>query len=153
MVQFYEWWARFYKGYTDSIESQSYSCKEKIIKKLFVHSCSMKWLYASMLNGMVSSSVVMLTLAKASMMTRSPEATDTLVFMAVMVNSSWKIPCGYFLVNGLTGEKANLTKECITKLHEVGVKVVSFMCNDPTSHQSMLKLIGTQLLPRCGEKQ
>jgi hypothetical protein len=67
--------------------------------------------------------------------------------MAVVVNSSWKIPCGYFLVNGLTGEKANLTKECITKLHEVGVKVVSFMCNGPTSHQSMLKLIGAQLLP------
>ena len=51
-----------------------------------------------------------------------PEATDALVFMAVSVNSSWKVPCGYFLVNGLTGaEKANLTKECITKLHEVGV--------------------------------
>ena len=55
------------------------------------------------------------------------EATDALVFMAVAVNSSWKVPCGYFLVAGMTGEeKANLTKECIAKLHEVGVKVVSF---------------------------
>ena len=64
-----------------------------------------------------------------------PEATDALVFMAVSVNSSWKVPCGYFLVNGLTEEgKANLTKECITKLHEVGVKVVSFTCDGPTSH-------------------
>ena len=77
-----------------------------------------------------------------------PEATDALVFMAVAVNGSWKVPCGYFLVNGLTGqEKANLTKECITKLHEVGVKVVSFTCDGPTSHQSMLKLLGAQLLP------
>ncbi len=75
-----------------------------------------------------------------------PEATDALVFMAVAVNGSWKVPCGYFL--GLTGqEKANLTKECITKLHEVGVKVVSFTCDGPTSHQSMLKLLGAQLLP------
>jgi hypothetical protein len=41
-------------------------------------------------------------------------------------------------------EKANLTKECITKLHEAGVKVVSFMCDGPTSHQSMLKLLGAQ---------
>ena len=73
---------------------------------------------------------------------------DTLVFMAVSVNSSWKVPCGYFLVNGLTGEeKANLTKECITKLHEVGVKVVSFTCDGPTSHQSMLRLLGAKLLP------
>ena len=77
-----------------------------------------------------------------------PEATDTLVFMAVSVNSSWKVPCGYFLINGLTGtEKANLTKECITKLHEVGVKVVSFTCDGPTSHHSMLKLLGAKLSP------
>jgi hypothetical protein len=48
-----------------------------------------------------------------------PEATDALVFMAVSVNSGWKVPCGYFLVKGLTGEeKVNLTKECITKLHD-----------------------------------
>ena len=77
-----------------------------------------------------------------------PEATDALVFMAVSVNSSWKVPCGYFLVAGLSGEeKANLTKECIIKLHEVGVKVVSFTCDGPTSHQSMLKLLGARLLP------
>ena len=77
-----------------------------------------------------------------------PEATDALVFMAVSVNSSWKVPCGYFLVNGLTGEeKANLTKECITKLHDVGVKVVSFTCDGPTSHHSMLKTLGVKLSP------
>lgn len=77
-----------------------------------------------------------------------PEATDALVFMAVCVNSGWKIPCGYFLVDGLTGEeKANLTKECITKLHEVGVKVVSFTCDGPTSHQAMLKILGAKLSP------
>ncbi len=73
---------------------------------------------------------------------------DALVFMVVAANGSWKVPCGYFLVNGLTGaEKANLTKECITKLHEVGVKVVSFTCDGPSSHQSMLKLLSAQLLP------
>ncbi|CAB4024443.1 Hypothetical predicted protein, partial [Paramuricea clavata] len=68
--------------------------------------------------------------------------------MAVSVNSGWKVPFGYFLVNGFTGEqKANLTKECITKLHEAGVKVVSFTCDGPTSHQAMLKLLGAQLSP------
>ena len=30
-----------------------------------------------------------------------PVATEALVFIAVSVNSNWKIPCGYFLVNGL----------------------------------------------------
>ena len=33
-----------------------------------------------------------------------PEATDALVFMVVCANASWKIPYGYFLMNGLTGE-------------------------------------------------
>ena len=46
-----------------------------------------------------------------------PEAMDALVFMAVSVNSSWKVPCGYFLVAGLTAEdKGNLTKECINQI-------------------------------------
>ena len=77
-----------------------------------------------------------------------PEATDALVFMAVAVNSSWEVPCGYFLVNGLSGnEKANLTKECIAKLQDVGVKVVSFTCDGPTSHQSMLKALGARMTP------
>ena len=64
-----------------------------------------------------------------------PEATVALVYMAVAANSNWKVPCGYFLVNGATGEqKANLTKECIIKLHEEKVKVVSFTCDGPSSH-------------------
>ena len=71
-----------------------------------------------------------------------PVATEALVFMAVSVNSNWKIPCGYFLVNGLTAEeKANLTRDCLTKLHETKVKVVSFTCDGPTTHQAMLKLL------------
>jgi hypothetical protein len=77
-----------------------------------------------------------------------PEATDALVFIAVSVNSSWKVPCGYFLVNSLTGEeKASLTKECIIKLHQVGVKVVWFTCDGPTAHKSMLKFLGAKLSP------
>ena len=75
-----------------------------------------------------------------------PEATEALLFMAVSVKSNWKVSCGYFLVNGLTGEeKANLTKDCLTKLHEVGVNVVSFTCDGPTTHQAMLKKLGVQL--------
>ena len=75
-----------------------------------------------------------------------PEATEALVYLAVSVNSNWKVPCGYFLVNGLTAEeKANLTKDCLTKLHKVGVKVVSFTCDGPTTHQAMLKLLGARL--------
>ena len=73
-------------------------------------------------------------------------ATEALVYMAVSVNSNWKIPCGYFLVDGLTGEqKAHLTKDCLRNLHEVEVKVVSFTCDGPATHQAMLKLLGARL--------
>ena len=76
-----------------------------------------------------------------------PEATKALVFMAVSVNSNWKVPCGYFLVNnGLTGEeKAKMMKNCLTKLHTVGVNVVLFTCDGPTTHQATLKKLGVQL--------
>lgn len=74
-----------------------------------------------------------------------PEATEALVFLAVSVNSNCKVPCGYLLVNGLMGEeKANLTKDCIRKLHDVGVEVVLFTCDGPTTHQAMLKLMKMQ---------
>ena len=57
-------------------------------------------------------------------------------------------PCSYFLVNDLSGnKKAGLTKECTAKLHNVGVKVVSFTCDGPTSYQSMLKALGARLSP------
>ena len=48
-----------------------------------------------------------------------PPATDAPVFITVSLNSNWKVPCGYFLVNGLIGNgKADLTKESIAnKLH------------------------------------
>lgn len=38
-----------------------------------------------------------------------PAASNALVFMAVSVNSHWKVPCGYFFIDGMTGkEKASL---------------------------------------------
>ena len=48
-----------------------------------------------------------------------PVATKALdVYMAVSMNSNWKIPFSYFLVDGLTGEqKAHLTKDCLRNLH------------------------------------
>lgn len=30
-------------------------------------------------------------------------AKDALVFMAVGIKDSWKVPCGYFLIDGLSG--------------------------------------------------
>ena len=68
-----------------------------------------------------------------------PIAADALVFMMVSVDDSWKVPCGYFFVNGLSGEeRANLVKVCIERLSDVGVKVISLTCDGPSCHFSML---------------
>ena len=60
----------------------------------------------------------------------APIAKDALVFMVVGVNETWKVPVGYFFIDGLSGkERANLVKLCIKKLHDVGVEVISLICD------------------------
>ena len=68
--------------------------------------------------------------------------------MVVSLNESWKVPCGYFFIDGLGGkERANLVKVCIQRLHGVGVKVVSLTCEGPSCHISMLSALGANLDP------
>ena len=78
----------------------------------------------------------------------APVAKEALVVMAVCVNSTWKVPLGYFLVNGLTGEeRANVIKICIERLCETGVEVVSVTCDGPSCHFAMLSALGASLSP------
>ena len=78
----------------------------------------------------------------------NPIAKDALVLMVVSVNGSWKIPCGYFFVDGLDGsERANLVKLCLEKLHDVGVIVTSLTCDGPSFHFTMLTELGAQVQP------
>lgn len=77
-----------------------------------------------------------------------PAAKDALVLMVVCLNGSWKVPCGYFLIDSLTGEeKANLVKTCIQKLFDVGVKIRSLTCDGPSAHFSMFRCLGAGLDP------
>ena len=78
----------------------------------------------------------------------APVAADALVFMVVSVNDCWKVPCGYFLIDGLSGaERANLVKVCIQRLYDAGVDVVSLTCDGPSCHFTMLKNLGASLKP------
>ena len=75
-----------------------------------------------------------------------PVATNALVFMLVSMNSNWKIPVGYFLIDGMTGkEKASLVTTCLEKLHDIGVTVAAFTCDGPSAHFAMLKELGAKL--------
>ena len=78
----------------------------------------------------------------------APIAKDALVFMVVGVNETWKVPVGYFFVDGLSGkERANLVKVCIKKLYDVGVEVISLICDGPSCHFAMLRELGASLSP------
>ena len=76
----------------------------------------------------------------------SPLASEAYVFMAVSLNSNWKVPLGYFLTDGLAAsERANLVETGLLKLSDVGVKTVSLTCDGPSCNQSIMKLLGAKL--------
>lgn len=78
----------------------------------------------------------------------NPVAKDALVFMVVAMNSSWKVPCAYFFIDGMTGcERANLIRICVSKLHDVGIVVASLTCDGPSCHFSMFSELGACLDP------
>ncbi len=77
-----------------------------------------------------------------------PVASEALVFMVVALNSNWKVPVGYFLINGMNGaERANLIKQCLLKLHDIGVEVASVTCDGPSCNFSMMEAMGVKLDP------
>ena len=76
----------------------------------------------------------------------TPVARDALVLMVVSVNGSWKLPIGYFLVDGMSGkERANLVTESLHRLHAVGVRTVSLTCDGPSCHFAMMRSLGAKL--------
>ena len=78
----------------------------------------------------------------------TPAATEAFVVMAVGVNSAWKIPLGYFLINSLSGEeRAKLIKICVNKLNEIGVQIVGLTCDAPATNLSMMTKLNINSKP------
>lgn len=66
-------------------------------------------------------------------------------FMLNCLNSHWKIPVGYFLIDGLNSvERANLIKECLLTLHESGVKIVSLTFDGTSSNFATVRHLGAE---------
>lgn len=75
-----------------------------------------------------------------------PKATEVLVFLIVALNSHWKIPVAYFLINGLTAEeKANLLETCLINIHEIGAIVKTLTFDGAASNISMARHLGADL--------
>lgn len=74
------------------------------------------------------------------------EAKDAFVVLLVAINSDWKIPLGYFLVNGLGGEqRANIVKQCLIELKDTGVRVVSLTFDGCPANINMANVLGCNL--------
>jgi len=75
-----------------------------------------------------------------------PPATEALVFMIVALNSNWKLPVGYFFLNGLNRtDKANLVKQCVSRLHDLKIVVSSITCDGASSNIAMFRELGASM--------
>ena len=74
------------------------------------------------------------------------EATEALVIMAVGIRGHWKIPLGYFLINGISSElQCNLIKTSVEKLYDVGIQVLCLTMDGHTTNQAMVANLGGKL--------
>lgn len=76
----------------------------------------------------------------------SSVAREAFVIMAVAINSNWKVPLGYFLIDGLSGEeRANIVRSCFEHLHDCGVIARSLTCDGPACNFAMFRSLGANL--------
>ena len=78
----------------------------------------------------------------------SGEATEVLVVMAIGLQGQWKVPVGYFLINGISAElQKELVLSIVSALYDVNVKVVALVMDGHTTNQRMANLLGCSLEP------
>ncbi|KAF0696485.1 THAP domain-containing protein 9 [Aphis craccivora] len=76
-----------------------------------------------------------------------PVAKNALVFLVVGLNGYWKIPVGYFLIDGLTGiERGNLLAKAIDLITETGVNLQSVTFDGASVNLSMCTSLGTSII-------
>lgn len=67
-----------------------------------------------------------------------PVAKNALVFMVVCMNGYWKLPIGYFLIDGLTGqERSNLLQTAIELITNTGAYINSITFDGASVNTSM----------------
>lgn len=70
-------------------------------------------------------------------------ATQSLVFMLSCVNMRWKVPIGYFMINGLSADlKAGLVRIALDLCEEADVKVIGLTFDGAASNITMAKVLG-----------
>lgn len=70
-------------------------------------------------------------------------ATEVFVLLVVSLKGSWKLPIAYFFIKSLSAsEKANIIRQALIKLKEVGITVTSLTCDGPSANFSMANELG-----------
>lgn len=78
------------------------------------------------------------------------EAREVIVFMVVCINKNWRVPIGYFFINGLGGEqRCSLVNQCLYLLHQNGIIITSLTCDAAASNLSMFTYLGCNLNSEC----
>lgn len=73
-----------------------------------------------------------------------PLAKNSLVFLIVGMNGYWKLPIGYFLIDGLNGqERGNLLKIAIDLINDTGAHLHSITFDGAPVNTSMCLSLGT----------
>lgn len=72
------------------------------------------------------------------------EAKEALVFLINAINANWKVPVGFFFVDGPNNEqKANLVSQCLKLLYDTGMEVVALTyCDGCPANISMFRQLG-----------
>ena len=64
-----------------------------------------------------------------------PVAMEVLMFLVVTLNAAWKMPISFFLIRGLNAVvRSNFITKAINRLQAVNVRVVSLICDGPSTH-------------------
>ena len=75
-------------------------------------------------------------------------ASSVLVFMAVGINSNWKVPISFFYTNGLPAVFLhNIILECLSRLENAGIICKALVCDGLASNKSCLQKLGARLDP------
>lgn len=73
----------------------------------------------------------------------SEEATDTLVFLLVDINTMWKLPMGYFFVKCTSASlKARLVTKAFELVGNTGVEIKALTCDGTRSNIAMAEELG-----------
>ncbi|KAF0747034.1 THAP domain-containing protein 9 [Aphis craccivora] len=73
-------------------------------------------------------------------------AKEVIVFLIVALNSHWKIPVGYFLIDGLNApERAKLVNTCLEMLSDTGAIIKTLTIDGAAPNIAMAKQLGADI--------